>query len=202
MINITDALKEVLPWIAKPTVFQWLQRQVFKPETYVPPPNNRDRQSMLSKSDLVTMGLISSIFSLNITFQQFAYLQSPYRADLEIEFQSKETGPNKRERIITEKAQNVGVERLIQRFLEEHDYRVGCAVYRKRMFPRGVVVTASGATKRAMRRLADYESRIVFFTENLTEKHLSEQDEFSPWEQVTFLNVKGLVKHVEWTTRL
>jgi len=202
MKNITDTLKEVFPWIAKPTVFQWLQRKILRPEIYWPPPNNSERQSLLSKSDIVTMGIYSTIFSLNITFNQLTNVQTQFAANVEIVFEVKEVGPNQRERIITETATNIGPERTIQHFLEEHDYKVGCAIYRRRMFPRGVVVMASGSTHRAVKRLADFESRIVFFTENLLDKHTNNQSERSPYETVTFINIKGLVKHVEWTTKM
>ena len=198
MWSIRQILELVYLFIKKPTIFSWLQKQMFRPEIYFPPPNGPGRQSLLSKADVVTIGILSSLFSLNIRFGQLHFTSEVETPDTQIWLQSKilkDPGPDM---VSSTMANNMGPDRNIQHFLEENDFQVMCAVYRIRLFLhpwKGVREDANP--------LNSILTRIFFFTPNLLqEKHPCDVDESEPAETVSFINIQGIVKHVEWALKL
>jgi hypothetical protein len=198
MWSIREALAMVYLFIKKPTIFSWLQKQIFRPEVYFPPPNGPGRQSLLSKADIVTIGILSCLFSLNIRFGQLHLTPEVETPDTQIWFQSKihqESGPDM---ISSNIANNMGPDRSIQHFLEENDFQVMCAVYRIRLFLHNWKGVREDANP-----LNSILTRIFFFTPNLLhEKHNCHINESEPAETVSFINIQGIVKHVEWALKL
>jgi hypothetical protein len=48
----------------------WMAKGIFMPETYVPKPSGRSRGCRLSIADMVTVGILHSLFALGATFHE------------------------------------------------------------------------------------------------------------------------------------
>ena len=139
-MTITEMLELIYPYIKRPTLYTWLQRQLFRPSIYVAPPNGPGRQSYLSKADIVTVGILSNLFSIGIKFEQINMPAGTLRPEIRILFEracheqivETDTLFWKDEATTLELATDIGPGRQIQNFLEEFDFDVMMTLYRTR----------------------------------------------------------------------
>jgi len=68
-MSIRETSKYIYPFIRPGTIFSWMTAGVFRPEIYVGPPAGRGQGCKLSHSDLVTVGILHSLFGLGIKFK-------------------------------------------------------------------------------------------------------------------------------------
>ncbi len=193
MIGIREALDLVYrDLIKKQTVFSWLQRQTFRPEIYFPPPNGPGRQSLLSRADIVVMGILSCLFSLNIRFQQLQIMPGVTTDDTQIFFERAEVTKEGQPPMFHATIDSIGVGRGIQKFLEANDFQVICVVYRYRL--PGSMADFFGAGQNKSNATL---TRIFFFPPSLSHRYDRPVDELEPAETVSFVNIRRIVSHVD-----
>ncbi|MGO9567922.1 MAG: hypothetical protein ACLP5H_10310 [Desulfomonilaceae bacterium] len=79
--NIADIAKKLFPYLSVVPVYQWMKNKVFKPKSY----SRGCKGSELSVSDMVTLGVLHSFFSLGLSHKELAVKgeydqkKTPYR---------------------------------------------------------------------------------------------------------------------------
>jgi hypothetical protein len=69
-LSITEVIRYIFPYMSAATIHLWMAKGIFMPETYVPKPSGRSRGCRLSVADMVTVGILHSLFALGATFRE------------------------------------------------------------------------------------------------------------------------------------
>jgi hypothetical protein len=69
-LSITEVIRHIFPYMTARTIQLWIEKGIFMPETYVPKPSGRSRGCRLSVADMVTIGILHSLFALGATFHE------------------------------------------------------------------------------------------------------------------------------------
>lgn len=107
-------IRYIFPYMSAATIHLWMAKGLFMPETYVPKPSGRSRGCQLSLSDMVTVGILHSLFTLGATAHD-VQISSRNNSDEQLRFLGSEFTAVQREKFVAEG-------RFIQRYLEKVDY--------------------------------------------------------------------------------
>ena len=128
-LTIRQTTKLIYPFMNDATIHQWMSKGVFRPLIYVPPPAGPGRGCELDFADLVTVGVLHSLFSFGVRFNQMRLGSRDFPVDYVVFAEpKKETHRPSFKRATAQgevdEQKGILLGRLIQAFLSKYNYEV------------------------------------------------------------------------------
>ena len=212
LLTIRQAVKKKFSFMTASAIHVWLLMGIFRPYIYKPPPAGPGHGCKLDLSDLVTVGILHSLFSLGVKFDTFRLLSGADVPSSTVIFEREIPGAAKlnsiggrmppKSWIEQTPASNIGAGREIQSFLKEFNYKVLVSVTRSRVLEsigdENYIRIGEGLppTKHVV-------STIFFYphTEDFKAEHFDYATALMPYESVSFINAEHWLLRIEGLPR-
>lgn len=198
--------KQIIPVKNASTIHTWMAENTFRPFIYESGPVGPGRGCQLNFADMVTGGLLTSMFAVGVKFNMLKFQGAEIPSAI-VTFQRPIKGAPVKNSvggrmpahtwIADTPAKSIGPGREIQRFLEEFNYKVWVCISKSRIVssPNSKSVSVGEGKPTTM-----VISNISFFpaTKAFTEEYLDRVGAVMPWESTSFINAQHWASRVKY----